>query len=161
MTAQRAWRSLTGRRRPPRSRSPAGRRKRIDDRQGRRRLWRGQDTVTRGAESTDEARIGDVAVEPRHVAEIGADQPAVRIERDLPRYERETGAHGDLRGTRDAQRVPASYRSLIAGGWVHYFDFTYGMRHFKAEPLSFGSLQSRVWQVLAYIDSVREYGKKP
>jgi hypothetical protein len=55
----------------------------------------------------------------------------------------------DLRGTLDAERVPASYRALIAGGWVHYFDFTYGMRHFKAEPLSFGSLKSRVWEVLA------------
>ncbi len=54
----------------------------------------------------------------------------------------------DLRGTLDALRVPASYRALITGGWVHYFDFTYGMRHFKAEPLSFGSLQSRVWTVL-------------
>jgi hypothetical protein len=55
----------------------------------------------------------------------------------------------DLRGTLDAARVPASYRALIAGGWVHYFDFTYGMRHFKAEPMSFGTLRSRLWQVLA------------
>lgn len=55
----------------------------------------------------------------------------------------------DLRGTLDAARVPASYRALIAGAWVHYFDFTYGMRHFKAEPLSFGTLRSRLWQVLA------------
>jgi hypothetical protein len=55
----------------------------------------------------------------------------------------------DLRGTLDANRVPASYRALIEGGWVHYFDFTYGVRHFKAEPLSFGTLQSRLWAVLA------------
>ena len=55
----------------------------------------------------------------------------------------------DLRGTLDVARVPASYRALITGGWVHYFDFTYGMRHFKAEPLSFGTLRSRLWQVLA------------
>jgi hypothetical protein len=55
----------------------------------------------------------------------------------------------DLRGTLDPGRVPVSYRSLIQGGWVHYFDFTYGMRHFKAEPLSFGTLQSRLWTVLA------------
>jgi len=55
----------------------------------------------------------------------------------------------DLRGTLDANRVPASYRTLISGGWVHYFDMTYGMRHFKAEPLSFGTLQSRLWTVLA------------
>jgi hypothetical protein len=55
----------------------------------------------------------------------------------------------DLRGTLDAARVPVSYRTLIEGGWIHYFDFTYGMRHFKAEPLSFGTLQSRLWEVLA------------
>jgi len=61
---------------------------------------------------------------------------------------REAG-RSDLRGTLDASRVPASYRALISGGWVHYFDFTYGMRHFKAEPLSFGTLQSRLWTVLA------------
>jgi hypothetical protein len=61
---------------------------------------------------------------------------------------REPG-RSDLRGTLDAGRVPASYRALIQGGWVHYFDLTYGMRHFKAEPLSFGTLQSRLWTVLA------------
>jgi hypothetical protein len=55
----------------------------------------------------------------------------------------------DLRGILDKGSVPASYRSLIEGGWVHYFDFTYGMRHFKAEPLSFGTLQSRLWEILA------------
>ncbi len=55
----------------------------------------------------------------------------------------------DLRGTRDPQRVPASYRSLVAGGWVHYFDWSYGSRHFKAEPLSFGTLQSRLFLALA------------
>jgi hypothetical protein len=61
---------------------------------------------------------------------------------------REPG-RSDLRGTLDSGRVPASYRALIEGGWVHYFDLTYGMRHFKAEPLSFGTLQSRLWTVLA------------
>jgi hypothetical protein len=60
---------------------------------------------------------------------------------------REPG-RSDLRGTLDAARVPASYRALIEGGWVHYFDFFYAMRHFKAEPLSFGTLHSRLWTVL-------------
>ncbi len=55
----------------------------------------------------------------------------------------------DLRGTLDEGRVPASYRALIEGGWVHFFDFTYGMRHFKAEPMSFGTLQSPLWKVLS------------
>ena len=61
---------------------------------------------------------------------------------------RELG-RSDLRGTFDKHRVPVSYRTLIEGGWIHYFDFTYGMRHFKAEPLSFGTLKSRLWEVLA------------
>jgi hypothetical protein len=49
---------------------------------------------------------------------------------------------------RDAQRVPASYRSLVSGGWVHYFDWAYGSRHFKAEPLSFGAMKSPLFDVL-------------
>lgn len=55
----------------------------------------------------------------------------------------------DLRGKLGADQIPISYRTLIEGGWVHYFDFTYGMRHFKAEPLSFGTLKSRLWKILA------------
>ncbi len=55
----------------------------------------------------------------------------------------------DLRGTLDGERVPASYRSLVSGGWVHYFDMHYGARHFKAEPLTFGTLRSRLWEALA------------
>jgi len=54
----------------------------------------------------------------------------------------------DLTGTLDADRVPASYRTLITQGLVHYFDFTYGLAHTKAEPLSFGSLKSKLWKVL-------------
>jgi hypothetical protein len=63
-------------------------------------------------------------------------------------HDTKSDAKLDLRGTRDAQRVPASYRSLIAGGWVHYFDWHYGSRHFKAEPLSFGTRQSRLFTAL-------------
>jgi len=54
----------------------------------------------------------------------------------------------NLTGTVDADKVPASYRTLISGGWVHYFDCTYGRRHHKAAPLSFGVLKSKVWKVL-------------
>lgn len=54
----------------------------------------------------------------------------------------------NLTGTLDAEKVPASYRTLIEGGWVHYFDMTYKLRHHKAEPLSFGTLQSRLWKLL-------------
>lgn len=58
-------------------------------------------------------------------------------------------AKPDLRGTRGGDRVPVSYRSLIEGGWVHYFDWSYGSRHFKAEPMSFGTRRSRLFGVLA------------
>ena len=54
----------------------------------------------------------------------------------------------NLAGTLDQDRIPASYRTLIAGGWVHYFDFTWNLRHHKADPLTFGSLQSKLWRVL-------------
>jgi hypothetical protein len=54
----------------------------------------------------------------------------------------------NLAGTLDAEKVPASYRTLIAGGWVNYFDMTYRLRHSKAEPLTFGTTRSRLWQVL-------------
>ena len=54
----------------------------------------------------------------------------------------------DLSGKLDADLVPASYRSLVSGGWVHYFDFFYGARPFKAEPLTFGTLRSRLFEML-------------
>jgi cytochrome c553 len=55
----------------------------------------------------------------------------------------------DLRPTLDADRVPASYRTLIAQGWVHYFDYTWGCEHRLAAPLTFGTVKSRLWPVLA------------
>ncbi|MBI5834212.1 MAG: discoidin domain-containing protein [Armatimonadetes bacterium] len=57
-------------------------------------------------------------------------------------------AKPSLTATLDPERVPESYRSLIAGGFVHYFDMTYGLRHHKAQPLSFGTLASRLLPVL-------------
>ena len=54
----------------------------------------------------------------------------------------------NLAGTLDRERVPASYRTLIAGGWVHYFDCRYGVRHRKAKPATFGTIKSKLWQVL-------------
>lgn len=57
-------------------------------------------------------------------------------------------AQVNLTGVLDSDGVPASYRTIIAGGWVHYFDYTWGREHSKAEPLSFGTVRSRLWQVL-------------
>ncbi len=54
----------------------------------------------------------------------------------------------NLAGTLDADKVPASYRTLISGGWVHYFDYAYKLRHHKADPMTFGTLQSKLKKVL-------------
>jgi hypothetical protein len=54
----------------------------------------------------------------------------------------------NLTGVLDADKVPASYRTLVAGGWVHYFNCGYGVRHHMAEPMSFGTLKSRLKPVL-------------
>ena len=54
----------------------------------------------------------------------------------------------NLTGTLDADRVPASFRTLISRGWVHYFDYHWNLRHHKAEPKSFGTLKSRLWLLL-------------
>jgi hypothetical protein len=54
----------------------------------------------------------------------------------------------DFTGALGGDRVPASYRTLITQGWVHYFDFTWGQEHHKAEPLTFGTLRSKLWRLL-------------
>ena len=54
----------------------------------------------------------------------------------------------NLSGALGEDRVPASYRTLITQGWVHYFDMTWGREHSKAEPLTFGTVRSRLWPVL-------------
>jgi hypothetical protein len=54
----------------------------------------------------------------------------------------------NLAGTLDREKVPASYRTLIEGGWVHYFNWGYNLRHSKADPLTFGTLKSKLWHVL-------------
>ena len=54
----------------------------------------------------------------------------------------------NLTATRDREKVPASYRTLIQKGWVHYFNWSYGVRHHKAQPLTFGTVKSKLWKVL-------------
>ena len=54
----------------------------------------------------------------------------------------------NLTGALDADGVPASYRTIITKSWVHYFDYAWGQEHSKAEPLSFGTVKSKLWQVL-------------
>jgi len=54
----------------------------------------------------------------------------------------------NLTGILDADGIPASYRTVIANGWVHYFDYTWGREHSKAEPLSFGTVKSKLWDIM-------------
>lgn len=55
----------------------------------------------------------------------------------------------DLRGTLDDERVPASYRTLITHGLVRYVDCGWNSGGCeKLDPLSFGTVKSRLWEVL-------------
>ena len=100
-------------------------------------------SLARRAQALEPPPWGAVAFDYERLLQPVWDAQCVRC------HDLSTESKFDLRGTHDAAKVPASYRSLIAGGWVHYFDWSYGARHFKAEPLSFGTLQSRLFTVLA------------
>ncbi|MFV2069619.1 MAG: hypothetical protein ACC645_21855, partial [Pirellulales bacterium] len=55
----------------------------------------------------------------------------------------------DFTATLDAEKVPASYRTLISQGWVHYLDYGWNSGgNEKREPLTFGTVKSRLWQVI-------------
>ena len=54
----------------------------------------------------------------------------------------------NLTAALDRDKVPASYRTLISRGLVHYFNWSYGVRHHKAQPLTFGTVKSKLWKVL-------------
>ena len=55
----------------------------------------------------------------------------------------------DLTGKLDPERVPASYRTLITRGLVHYLDCGWNSAGCeKREPLTFGTLKSKLWAVL-------------
>ncbi len=55
----------------------------------------------------------------------------------------------DLTATTDANRIPASYKSLLASGAVHYFDYLWsGGLTTKAAPYSFGVSKSSLFEIL-------------
>jgi mono/diheme cytochrome c family protein len=55
----------------------------------------------------------------------------------------------DFTATLDDDKVPASYRTLISQGWVHYLDCGYNSGgNEKHEPLTFGTVKSKLWKVL-------------
>ena len=46
-------------------------------------------------------------------------------------------------------RIPASYKTLILGGWVHHVDCGFNSAGCeKREPLTFGTVKSKIWEVL-------------
>ena len=55
----------------------------------------------------------------------------------------------DFTGGLDVDRVPASYRTLITKGLVHYCDYGWNSGGTeKIEPLSVGTVKSKLWDVL-------------
>jgi len=56
----------------------------------------------------------------------------------------------DLTATLDVDRIPASYKTLIRQGLVHYLDWRYNAGgNEKREALTFGTLKSKLFQTLA------------
>jgi len=55
----------------------------------------------------------------------------------------------DLTAALDENHSPASYRTLIQKGYVHHFGCNWHKQHQKAEPLSFGTVKSRLFPILA------------
>jgi len=67
----------------------------------------------------------------------------------IPCHAHRPGAPVDLSGTLDRDRVPASYRTLISQGWVHFVDCGWNSGGCeKREPLTFGTVQSKLWPLL-------------
>lgn len=63
----------------------------------------------------------------------------------------------DLTDRRDEANIPASYRSLVVSGDVHYFDYTWGAgKTTKADPYSFGVFKSRLWNEILQDEHHRE-----
>lgn len=55
----------------------------------------------------------------------------------------------DLSRVHDQYRVPASYRNLIRGGWVHYLDYGWNSGgNEKRFPLTFGTVKSKLFPVI-------------
>ena len=55
----------------------------------------------------------------------------------------------DFTATLDMDRIPASYKTLILGGWVHHVDCGFNSAGCeKREPLTFGTVKSKIWEVL-------------
>jgi len=62
----------------------------------------------------------------------------------------------DLTGRLDENSIPASFRTILQNGWVHYFNWQWqaGVPS-KAEPYTFGTFQSKLWGILEDHHEVR------
>ncbi len=55
----------------------------------------------------------------------------------------------DLSDTLDQHSIPASYRSLVRSGKVHFFNYGYQSGvPYKAAPYTFGTMKSELWSIL-------------
>jgi len=54
----------------------------------------------------------------------------------------------NLAGTLDADKVPASYRTLVSRGLAHYVDWGYKSSPEKLAPRTFGTVRSKLFKVL-------------
>ncbi len=54
----------------------------------------------------------------------------------------------NLTGTLDADKIPASFRTIVTQGLVNYFDYTWGTEHSKAAAMTFGTLKSKLPAVI-------------
>jgi hypothetical protein len=81
----------------------------------------------------------------------GAVVPAGRQTRGdlVPAAHQTRAVPPDLTSTLDAERVPASYRALITGGWLHVIDCGFNSAGCeKREPFTFGTVKSKLWPLL-------------
>ncbi|HQK96240.1 MAG TPA: hypothetical protein PLD23_22270, partial [Armatimonadota bacterium] len=99
------------------------------------------------------ARSGPIAIEPpsfgaRPFSFEATVQPVLDA-RCVRCHDASHPMGADLTGTLDDQRVPASYRTLITRGYVNYVDCGWNSGGCeKLEPLTFGTVRSRLWEVL-------------
>jgi len=98
--------------------------------------------MLRGPESLDAPPWGTGAISFERVVQPVLDAKCVRCHNEKHK------GKINLTGKLDAHRVPTSYRTLVAGGLVHYFDMRYNRMHRRAEPLTFGSVKSKLIKTL-------------
>jgi hypothetical protein len=98
--------------------------------------------MLRGPESLDPPSWGTGPISYQQVVQPVLDAKCVRCHNE--KHKRKINLTGKL----DKDRVPTSYRTLVAGGLVHYFNTQYGQMHKKADPLTFGSVKSKLIKTL-------------